>query len=168
LASGKPEELEEIWVLFVDDDPMQLVLVKPLIESYDPLIHVDTLSDPRKVVEAVQRFDYDCVVSEYIIGVSHGINVFKAVKNVKPIPTVLYTSKDYDEVAKVAQMSDINGYIMKLKDPKYYPALIRFIREIVKRYRNYNPKRRYKNDPMTSWQMKKYEIMRTSYSEPVS
>jgi DNA-binding NarL/FixJ family response regulator len=168
LASGKPEELEEIWVLFVDDDPMQLLLVKLLIESYDPLIHVNTLSDPRKVVEAVQRFDYDCVVSEYIIGASHGINVFKAVKNVKPIPTVLYTSKDYDEVAKVAQMSDINGYIMKLKDPKYYPALIRFIREIVKRYRNYNPKRRYRNDTMNTWQMKKYEIMRTSYSEPVS
>ena len=167
MANVRTEEIEEIRVLLVDDDPMQLMLIKPLIESYDPLLHVDTLSDPMKVVEAVQRFDYDCVVSEYIVGTSHGINVFKAVKNIKPIPTVLYTSKDYDEVAKFAQISGINGYIMKVKDPRYYPAFIRFIREIVRRYRDLNPKRKYRNDPTKTWQTKKYEIMRMNESVPV-
>lgn len=167
MSSEKTEELDEVRVLIVDDDPMQLVLIKPLIESYDPLMHVDTLSDPMKVVEAVQRIDYDCVVSEYIIGHSHGINVFKAVKNIKPIPTILYTTRDYDEVARVAQTAGINGYIMKVKDPRYYPALIKFIREIVKRYRDLHPKLRYRNDPTTTWQTKKYEIMRTTESVPV-
>jgi len=162
LSDSKEETVEEVWVLFVDDDPMKLVLVKPLIESYDPLMHVDTMSDPRKVVEAVQRFDYDCVVSEYIVSLSHDMNIFKSVKNVKPIPTILYTSREYEEVAKIAQASGVNGYYMKVKDPRYYPALIRFIREIIKRYRVGNPRRKYRNDPRTTWQVKSYQIMRSN------
>jgi DNA-binding NarL/FixJ family response regulator len=161
LSDGKEETVEEVWVLFVDDDPMKLMLVKPLIESYDPLMHVDTMSEPRKVVEAVQRFDYDCVISEYIVSLSHDINIFKSVKNVKPIPTILYTVREYEEVAKVAQASGVNGYYMKVKDPRYYPALIRFIREIIKRYRVGNPRRKYRNDPRTTWQVKSYQIMKS-------
>jgi DNA-binding NtrC family response regulator len=146
---------EELWVLFVDDDSMQLIMLKPLLESLDPLIHIDTLSDPIRAVQRIRNFDYDCVVSEYIVGGRHEMNIFKAVKNIKPIPTVLYTSRDYIEVQRMAELSDVNGYIQKNRDPESYPTLIRFIRDTVKKYRAKNPNREYRNDPMTTWQTKK-------------
>lgn len=150
---------EEIWVLLVDDDPMQLVMLKPLLENFDPLMHIDTLSDPIRAVQRIRNFDYDCVVSEYIVGGRHGMNIFKAVKNIKPIPTILYTTREYNEVQRMAELSDVNGYIKKIMDPESYPLLIRFIRETVKKYRAKNPNRKYRNDPMTTWQAKKHNFV---------
>ena len=153
---------EEIWVLWVDDDPMQLVMLKPLLENFDPLMHIDTLSDPIRAVERIRNFDYDCVVSEYIVGGRHGMNIFKAVKNIKPIPTILYTSRDYIEVQRMAELSDVNGYIQKMNDPEKCPLLIKFIRETVKKYRVKNPNRKYRNDPMSTWQTKKHRRIGTT------
>lgn len=146
---------EELWVLLVDDDPMQLAMIKPILEDLDNLLHIDTLSDPIRAVQMIRNFDYDCVVSEYIVGGRHEINIFKAVKNIKPIPTILYTSRDYIEVQRMAELSDVNGYIQKRVDPENYPLLVKFIRETVKKYRGKNPDRKYRNDPMTTWQTKK-------------
>ena len=153
---------EELWVLLVDDDPMQLVMFKPLLENLDPLMHIDTLSEPIRAVEKIRNFDYDCVVSEYIVGGRHEINIFKAVKNIKPIPTILYTSRGYIEVQRMAELSDVNGYIQKIKDPEKYPLLVKFIRETVKKYRSKNPDRKYRNDPMTTWQAKKHRFVGTT------
>lgn len=150
---------EELWVLLVDDDPMQLVVLKPLLENFDPFMHIDTLSDPLRAVERIKNFDYDCVVSEYLVGGRHGINIFKAVKNIKPIPTILYTSRDYVDIQRMAELSDVNGYLQKMNDPENYPLLITFIREAVKNYRAKNPNRRYKNDLMTTWQTKRHRFI---------
>lgn len=146
---------EELWVLFVDDDPLQLIMLKPLLESLDPLIHIDTLSDPLGAVQRIRNFDYDCVVSEYIVGGKHEMNIFKAVKNVKPTPTILYTSRDYIEVQRMMELSDVNGFFQKVKDPDDYPLLIQSIRETVKKYRIEHPDRKYRNDPMSTWQTKR-------------
>ena len=155
MTSVNSDRHEELWVLFIDDDPRQLIMLKPLIENYDPLLHVETLSDPIRAVERLRHFDYDCVVSEYIVGGKHGMNIFKAVKNIKPVPTILYTKRNYDDVRRMAEMSDVNGYILKIDDPNEYPTLIHFIRETVKNYRQGTPNRRYRNDPMKTWQVKK-------------
>ncbi|MBN2336031.1 response regulator [Candidatus Bathyarchaeota archaeon] len=155
MSKREASNRDEIWVLFVDDDPKQLMMLKPLLESCDPKFHVDTLSDPIRAVEMLRNFEYDCVVSEFIAGGEHDMNIFKAVKNIKPIPTILYTTRDYNDVKRMAQLSDINGYILKINDPEDYPLLIRFVREIVKKYRVMTPDRGYKNDPWKTWQTKK-------------
>ena len=162
MSSEDSMSREELWVLLVDDDPMQLVMLKPILEDLDNRLHIDTLSDPIRAVQRIRNFDYDCVVSEYIVGGRHEMNIFKAVKNIKPIPTILYTTKEYNEVQRMAELSDVNGYIQKIKDPKNYPLLIKFIRETVKKYRVKNPNRKYRNDPMTTWQAKKHRFIGTT------
>ncbi|MCW4048896.1 MAG: response regulator [Candidatus Bathyarchaeota archaeon] len=158
MAFIQDDERDELYVLFVDDDPMQLVLVKPLLENFDSRLHVETLTNPRKVMEYLKHYDFDCVVSEYIVGGNHDVNVFKAVKNAKTIPTILYTTRDFDEVEKTAQMFRVNGYIQKIRDPKEYPQLIRFIREIVERYQEKRPDKEFKYDPRTTWNVKNYQF----------
>jgi DNA-binding NtrC family response regulator len=162
LSSEDSAGREELWVLLVDDDPMQLFMYKPLLENLDPLMHIDTLSEPIRAVERIRNFDYDCVVSEYIVGGRHGMNIFKAVKNIKPIPTILYTAREYNEVQRMAELSDVNGYIQKINDPEKYPLLIKFIRDTVKKYRTTNPDRKYRNDPMTTWQTKRHRYTGTT------
>lgn len=162
MSSEGSEDREELWVLLVDDDPMQLIMLKPILENFDPLIHIDTLSDPIRAVQRIRNFDYDCVVSEYIVGGRHEMNIFKAVKNIKPIPTILYTTREYNEVQRMAELSDVNGYIQKIKDPENYPLLIKFIRETVKQYRVETPNRKYRNGPMTTWQAKKRNFVGTT------
>lgn len=162
MSSEGSASREELWVLLVDDDPMQLVMLKPILEDLDNLLHIDTLSEPIRAVQRIRNFDYDCIVSEYIVGGRHGMNIFKTVKNIKPIPTILYTSRDYIEVQRMAELSDVNGYIQKTMAPENYPLLIRFIRETVKKYRVKNPDRKYRNDPMTTWQAKKHNFVGTT------
>jgi DNA-binding NtrC family response regulator len=162
LSSEDSAGREELWVLLVDDDAMQLAMLKPLLENLDPLMHIDTLSEPIRAVERIRNFDYDCVVSEYIVGGRHEINIFKAVKNIKPIPTILYTSRDYIDVQRMAELSDVNGYIQKIIDPDSYPLLVKFIRDTVNKYRTKNPDRKYRNDPMTTWQTKRHRYTGTT------
>ena len=53
---------EELWVLLVDDDAMRLAMLKPLLENLDPLMHIDTLSEPIRAVERIRNVTTDRMI----------------------------------------------------------------------------------------------------------
>lgn len=97
---------EAIYILLIDDEPMQLSLIKPILTNFDPDLIIETLADPSKAVEKVIKNEYDCVIADYSMPSVSGLDLVKAIKNVRNIPCILYTGRGSDEVKRDALVRD--------------------------------------------------------------
>ena len=129
-----PEHDPPLRVLFVDNDPMFLALLKPMIKSFDSGIEVTTLDDPNKVLEAVVGARYDCVVVDYHMSRVSGVSLIKRIKAARSVPCILYTGMSIEDVLEEAEEAGADAVACKVDDPSQYVQFIRLIRDTVNKH----------------------------------
>ncbi|MCW4048895.1 MAG: response regulator [Candidatus Bathyarchaeota archaeon] len=127
--------LPVIKVLFIDDEPMFLALLKPIIQSFDPNLHVDTLSNPHKVMDAVTKNHYDCAIVDYYMPGMSGLNIIKRIKSVANIPCILYTGMSVEEVQVEVEGVDVDAIMGKIDNPNDYTKLTGLIRDTINEHK---------------------------------
>ena len=103
-----------IRVLHVDDDPAFAELVVAFLERDSDRITVDTAADADSGFKRLVDGDYDCVVSDYEMPGTDGIEFLRQVRAVLPtIPFILFTGKGSETIASEAVAADVSGYLQK-------------------------------------------------------
>ena len=116
-----------VKVLFIDDEPLHLDLLKRIINNLDPDMDVEILADPTKTIEKVLKTEYDCVVIDQKMPRVTGKDMIKMIKQVRDVPCIIYTGYDASEIDSEADM-----VLEKILNASFYPALIQTIRETIK------------------------------------
>ena len=83
-----------IRVLLVDDEPGFAETAASLVESRDDRFEVTPETDPSEALEAAASGAFDCVVSDYEMPGTDGIELLRAVRERRgDLPFVLFTGK---------------------------------------------------------------------------
>ena len=120
-----------IQVLHVDDDIDHLVISKIIIEKYEPLIQVTSLSKASEVLNQIKS--KDCIVLDYDMPEIDGIKLATKIREISDIPIILYTGQGSDEVASAAFEVGIDDYILKEYGTSHYQVLSKSIVQTVKK-----------------------------------
>lgn len=124
-----------IRVLHVDDDESQLIMMRELLQIFDPGIELDSVSDPLEVPEKLRNNWYDCLVIDFQMPEMTGIDLTMKIRKENTIPIILYTGKGSEEVAEKAFSVGINDYFRKEITPQHYQVLAKRIRDVVDKQR---------------------------------
>ncbi|MFB6311661.1 MAG: PAS domain S-box protein [Salinirussus sp.] len=128
---------EAIRVLHVDDDPDFLDIAATFLEREYERFDVKTTTDVRSGLERLGEETIDCVVSDYDMPDSSGIDFLEAVRAKQPeIPFILYTGKGSEEVASEAISAGVTDYIQKRSGTSQYTVLANRIQNAVEQYRS--------------------------------
>ncbi|WP_411964329.1 response regulator [Haloferax sp. YSMS24] len=99
-------------VLHVDDDPEMLALSEATFRQLDD-ISLLTATTASEALEVVSTQCVDCVVSDSLV-LPDGVPLIEAVRREDDdVPIVLFTAKDWAEVADVASSARITEFVQK-------------------------------------------------------
>jgi PAS domain S-box-containing protein len=124
---------EAIKVLYVDDNQQLTGLVSECLEREDDRITVETAGSATEGLDALSRTDFDCVVSDYNMPVTNGLDFLRDVPN---LPFILYTGKGSEEVASEAISAGVTDYLQKGSGTSQYTVLANRIINAVKKHRS--------------------------------
>lgn len=127
---------DELRILFIDDEPLQLDLLRRILNVVDPKMEIDILSDPTKTVEKILKTDYDCVVLDQKMPFVSGSEIISMIKQVKDIPCIIYTGYEVSEVELESLESGADKVISKILNANFYPHLVKTVRETIQKYKN--------------------------------
>lgn len=118
LPSGTVEWGDEnetsITVLHIDDEPTFGDLVATYLERIDDDITVTTRQTARGGLDVIADQDVDCVVCDYQMPGTNGIEFLREVREVYPnLPFFLFTGQGSEEVATEAIEAGVTSYIQK-------------------------------------------------------
>jgi PAS domain S-box-containing protein len=123
---------ETIHVLHVDDDPNLADLVATFLERESDRIDVSTATRPDAGLDVLADRDVDCVVSDYDMPGTNGIEFLEAVRERHPdLPYILYTGKGSEEVASDAISAGVTDYLQKEGGTDQYAILANRIENAV-------------------------------------
>ncbi|MBP1954458.1 PAS domain S-box-containing protein [Halarchaeum rubridurum] len=98
----------------VDDDEAYLDLLETALERTDTPLDVTATTDPTRVLDAVEAGTVDCVVSDYEMPASSGLDLLDAVRERdEHLPFVLLTGVGSERVASDAIDADVTSYLSK-------------------------------------------------------
>jgi len=125
-----------IRVLHVDDDPDFADLTATWLEREDERLAVRTATGPAEGLEILEAAGIDCIVSDYDMPRTNGIEFLEAVRRGHPdLPFILYTGKGSEEVASEAISAGVTDYLQKDGGTDQYTVLANRIVNTVERYR---------------------------------
>ena len=105
---------ERIRVLHVDDDDAFAALTAEMLETKAEAITVETANSASEGLEVLAEGGIDCVVSDYEMPGTDGIEFLRAVRERYPeLPFVLFTGKGSETVAAEAVEAGVSGYMQK-------------------------------------------------------
>ncbi|RYJ19454.1 PAS domain S-box protein [Halogeometricum borinquense] len=136
---------EPVRVLHVDDDPAFAELVATHLErqgGFEVCVETDTdsvvthLGDADGAVSDGETAQIECVVSDYEMGETTGIDLLRRVRDVdERLPFILFTSRGSEEVASEAISAGVTDYIQKRTRVEQYELLANRINNAVEHYR---------------------------------
>jgi PAS domain S-box-containing protein len=127
-------DTDSVRVLHVDDDSSFCELVGEFLEREG--LTVATETDPRRVVERLERERIDCVVSDYDMPHLDGLSLLESVRERYPdLPYILFTGRGNEEVASDAISAGVSDYLQKDGSPEQYELLANRVRNYVRQYR---------------------------------
>ena len=119
--SGTPTTIR---VLHVDDDPDMGALVAAALEREDDRFDVLTAASPDDGLAVFDEERIDCIVSDYDMPRTNGIEFLEAVRERDPdLPFILYTGKGSEEVASDAISAGVTDYLQKGTGTDQYALL---------------------------------------------
>jgi CheY-like chemotaxis protein len=130
------DDLEDISILFVDDERQLLsILASKLKEEIDDL-EVVTASHATEALELLEQLDVDCVVSDYKMPGRDGLELLEAVRERSPgLPFILFTSQGSEDIATEAINADVTDYLQKNLGEEQLALLANRIENAVIQYR---------------------------------
>ncbi|WP_424017103.1 response regulator [Halorientalis pallida] len=124
----------QVSILHVDDDPDMLSLSKTMLERRD--IDVTTRTSAEEGLEYLQEADVGCIVSDYEMPRTDGLEFLEAVRKEYPdLPFILFTGKGGEEIASKAISAGVTDYLQKEPDEGQYTVLANRIVNLVDQYR---------------------------------
>ncbi|WP_336133792.1 PAS domain S-box protein [Natronomonas amylolytica] len=128
---------DPITVLHVDDDPEFAELAGTFLEREDDRITVETATSPAAGLEFLAASDVDCIVSDYDMPRTNGIEFLETVRAEYPdLPFILYTGKGSEEVASDAISAGVTDYLQKETTSSQYAVLANRVTNAVDQYRS--------------------------------
>ncbi|MFC7202773.1 PAS domain S-box protein [Haloferax namakaokahaiae] len=128
--------LDEIRVLHLDDDPAFAELTATFLEREDAVLDVEAVSTATEGLERLQDEVFHCIVSDYEMPDTDGIEFLKGVRQSFPsIPFILFTGKGSEEVASKAITAGVTDYLQKDSGTSQYEILANRIVNVVEQYR---------------------------------
>ncbi|TKX79629.1 PAS domain S-box protein [Halorubrum sp. SD626R] len=110
-ARGPPSSIR---VLFVDDEPGFADTAASLVEARDDRFEVTPKTDPSEALDAVESGGFDCVVSDYEMSETDGVELLNAVRERRgDLPFVLFTGRGSERVASEAIAAGVDEYVPK-------------------------------------------------------
>ena len=107
-------DIEDITILFVDDERQLLSVLASNLEENIESLDVVTASNATEAVERLEQLDVDCVVSDYKMPGSDGLELLERCRERDPdVPFILFTSKGSEDIASRAIDADVTDYLQK-------------------------------------------------------
>lgn len=121
-----------IEVLHVDDEPAFGNLVSLYLERIDPAIEVTTETDVDDAWDYLDDGRVDCLVSDYDMGETDGIEFLQDVRETYPnLPFILFTGQGSEAVASEAISAGVTDYLQKDGNREVYELLANRISKAV-------------------------------------
>lgn len=124
---------QEIQILHVDDEPSITDLTGTFLEREDDRFAVQTATSADEGVVNINDRPPDCVVSDYNMPGTDGIEFLQAVREEYPdLPFILFTGKGSEAVASDAIAAGVTDYLQKGSGTERYELLANRIRNAVR------------------------------------
>jgi PAS domain S-box-containing protein len=139
MSPSADDSTDTIRVLHVDDEPDFADLTATFLEREDGRIEVRTATAPEEGLDILSDRRIDCVVSDYEMPGTNGIEFLEAVRETYPdLPFVLFTGKGSEEVASEAVSAGVTDYLQKQRSDVagQYELLARRITNVVEASRS--------------------------------
>jgi PAS domain S-box-containing protein len=121
----------------VDDEPDFADMTATFLEREDDRITVRTATGPEEGLRIVADSDIDCIVSDYDMPHSNGIEFLETIREKHPeLPFILYTGKGSEEVAAEAISAGVTDYLQKEGGSDQYKILANRIKNAVSAQRS--------------------------------
>ncbi len=140
-TSGVRDKLDKLnqqrplTVLHVDDESAFADLVSVYLEREGDGIEVITETSPEAGLERLETEDIDCIVSDYDMPVTNGLEFLEAVREAYPdLPFILFTGKGSEEIASEAISAGVTDYLQKEGGTDQYTVLANRIENAVQQY----------------------------------
>jgi PAS domain S-box-containing protein len=123
-------------VLYVDDEPVLLEIVKIFLEKTKEFT-IDVTTSVNEVLKSEKLKTYDAIISDYQMPGMDGISFLKYVHTeLGDIPFIIFTGKGKEEVVIAALNNGADFYITKGSDPRFqFDELANNIKKAVKKRR---------------------------------
>ena len=133
-ADDEPDE--PIAVLHVDDGPDVLELTAEFLAMEDVAFEFRSETSAEAGMADVEEADLDCVVSDYRMPGTDGLEFLSRVRASYPdLPFVLFTGQGSEEIAADAISAGVTDYLQKGADPSQYTVLANRISNAAAQYR---------------------------------
>jgi PAS domain S-box len=125
-----------VRILHVDDDPHFAELAADVLEREDDRLTVETAASAGDGVERLAEREFDCVVSDYDMPRTNGIEFLNRVREMRPdLPFILFTGKGSEAVASDAISAGVTDYLQKQSNTSQYELLANRITNAVEKTR---------------------------------
>jgi PAS domain S-box-containing protein len=125
----------ENTVLHVDDEEGVRELVAELLSRELDRFEVVGAASARDALERLERDDVDCVVSDYDMPGTNGLELLDDIREQHPdLPFILYTGKGSEEIAGEAITRGVTEYLQKQYGAQQYTVLANRIRNAVEKH----------------------------------
>ncbi|MFW6142507.1 MAG: PAS domain S-box protein, partial [Candidatus Saliniplasma sp.] len=131
-------DMEEIKILFVDDEPGILDQAKIFLEREDERFDIITSNSASQALKLLDKQGFDVIVSDYQMPDIDGLEFLEEIRNVRgdDIPFIMFTGRGREEVAMRALNLGADRYMQKGGDPKsQYGVLAQAIAQESMHYR---------------------------------
>jgi PAS domain S-box-containing protein len=126
-----------VRLLHVDDDPTLTELTATYLEREDDRISVTTATGAEEGLDVLATDEIDCVVSDYNMPGTNGIEFLEAVRRESPdLPFILFTGRGSEEIASEAISAGVSDYLQKGGGADKYALLANRVRNAVQKRRN--------------------------------
>lgn len=122
-------------VVLLDDDPGMRALIERELSRDFPALQVEHITEEQAFAQALERGDFDLVITDYRLRWTDGLTVLWTVKARYPDRLVImFTATGNEEMAVEAMKAGLDDYI--LKSPEHIVRLPGAVREAESRYRS--------------------------------
>lgn len=105
--------VDEIRVLYVDDDKLAREMRGDVLSEYDGL-SVVTETNPVAAMDVLDQGDVDCVLSDFDMPEQDGLAFLKTVRERDPsLPFILFTSAESTDIAVAALEAGATDFVPK-------------------------------------------------------
>lgn len=125
-----------IEVLHVDDDQEFVDMAAAFMERHDDRLAVESVTSVEGGMNVLHRNSVDCVVSDYEMPGTDGIEFLEAVREAHPdLPFILYTGRGSEDIASEAISAGVTDYLQKESGTSHYEVLVNRITNAVEQRR---------------------------------